>query len=651
MIDIVNLSIQFTGEDLFSDVNLKINRGDKIALVGSNGSGKSTFLKLLTGTEKPETGKLLFPRNFRQGYLPQDFLAFRGKSLFDEVKSSMENLVGLHQREEHLIEMLNAEDIEIEERNSILDELGEITIEKENSEFYSIDNKIEKVLIGLGFRENDFLRYTEEFSGGWQMRIHLAKILLGNNDLILLDEPTNHLDIDTVEWVTNYLINLKCAILLVSHDHYFINKVTSKTIEIYNKKVTFYNGVYDKYLRYKEERDSQLRSELKNKEKRIKEIESFVERFRFKASKARQVQSRIKMLDKIEISEVSEKENNLEMRFPPPPASGSVPIEVSHLSKYYSSLKVFSDINLEIHRGDKIAIIGPNGAGKTTFAKLIAGKIEPTSGTVKLGHNSFLSFFAQEATEDLNLENEIIDEVSAINEDVTLGQLRSLLGSFLFSEDDVFKKIKVLSGGEKSRVALAKLLLTKSNVIILDEPTNHLDVSSKAKLQKALINFQGTLLIVSHDIDFLNPIINKVLELRDCSANFYMGNLDYYFYKKKEQSENDKMIEEKTLTSSKETRKDQKRIEAEVRKKRHDATKHLKKKIDLIEEEIANLEELISTTEKELLNPEIFNNPLLAKEKSKLYESSKLILQEKMNNWEELTSQLIEIEESFNKLL
>lgn len=648
MIDIKNLSIQFTGENLFENVNLKINKHDKIALVGSNGKGKSTFLKLIYGIEKPETGEINKQKGIRIGYLPQDLISFKDKTLFDEVKSSMLELKTIVERENTILQLLNTNDLSDEDRQELIEALGELHHRKEEIDFYSAESKIEKVLFGLGFNERDFFRPTQEFSGGWQMRIQLAKILLGDNDLILLDEPTNHLDIDTLTWFEEFLQNYKGALIIVSHDRHFINKVTNKTLEIFNRQINFFPGNYNQYLLFKQQRDAQLRELEKNREKKIKEVERFIERFRYKATKARQVQSRIKQLEKLDSIELIEDEKKIELKFPEPPKSGVIPIELKNVFKSYDSLEVLKDINIKMERGEKIAVVGPNGAGKTTLAKIIAKKIIPDKGEVIYGHNTIVSYYEQEVAESLNSEIDLIDSLEEVNDELTPGQLRKILGSFLFSGDDIFKKIKVLSGGEKSRIALARLLLTKSNFIVLDEPTNHLDYSSKEILQKALIDFTGTLLIVSHDIDFLKPIINKVYEIRNHKLKVYYGGIEYYLEKRLEQTkaESEKPFPNKNY--KKINRKEQKRMEAELRQKKHNQTKDIKKELELCENEIHRLEKLKLDLENELIKPKVFSNPILAKEKKLEYEKTILLLDTEYVRWTNLSNQLDEIEKIFS---
>lgn len=646
MIDIRNLSVQFTGENLFEDVNIKLHRNDKIALVGSNGKGKSTLLKLLVGLENPEDGQIIKQKGLRIGYLPQEIISFKNKKLVEEVKSAIPEVESIAEREREIVDQLNSDSLDHDEREELLNALGSLHHRKEELDFYSVESRIEKVCTGLGFRERDLVRNTEEFSGGWQMRIQLAKILLAENDLLLLDEPTNHLDIETLQWLIEFLQSSSNSIIVVSHDRHFVNSVTNKTLEIFNNHINFFPGNYEQYLKFKVERDIQLKELQKTQEKKIKETERFIERFRYKNTKAKQVQSRIKMLEKMDTVELIEQEKQIEIRFPDPPRSGVIPVELKSVYKSYGSFEVLKNINLKIERGEKIAIVGVNGAGKTTLAKIIASKISPTSGQVIFGNNTLISYYEQEVADALNPENDLVDALEEVNEELTIGQIRKILGTFLFSGDDVFKKIKVLSGGEKSRIALARLLLTRSNIIILDEPTNHLDFTSKDILQKALINFPGTLVIVSHDIDFIKPIATKIFEMNEGNLTVYYGGIDYYFFKKSEVT--DDQLNKREI-SDKFTRKDQKRIEAEKRQQKFTLTKDLRKQLELCENEIAALEEFKAKIEKELSEPTIFSNPTLAKEKNLEYDKTKRLLEEEYNRWTEISNELEKIETNFSQ--
>ena len=523
MIDLSNISLQFGGKYLFKDINFKINAGDKISLVGANGTGKSSILKIINGELQPESGKILKQKNVSIGYLPQENVTHFDKTLFEEAKSALSDITSLQQKENEITEKLSNDSIEPALRDDLVNQLGEVHHRLEELGSYSIEANIEKILIGLGFEESDFERQTNQFSGGWQMRIALAKILISQNDILLLDEPTNHLDFDSLEWLINFLKNYRGSLLIVSHDKHFVNEVTNKTLEIYLTKFNSFNGNYDAFLKYKEERDQLAENTFIQQQKKIKETEKFIERFRYKATKAKQVQSRIKQLEKIDLIQLPENKSEIDLRFPEPPQSGRINIELKSVSKYYDDKKVFENLDFQIERGEKIAFVGPNGSGKSTLAKIISGIIGITKGERIVGHNTIISYYAQDVADNLNPDLDIIESVDGIAENKTIGQLRSILGSFLFTGDDVFKKVGVLSGGEKSRVALARILLTKSNLIVLDEPTNHLDISSKNILQKALVDFKGSLVLVSHDVDFLLPIVDKVVEIRKSSFKIFLA--------------------------------------------------------------------------------------------------------------------------------
>ena len=631
---------------MFKDVNLKINSGDKISLVGANGTGKSSLLKIINGDLQPEAGKIQRQKRMTTGYLPQENITHSGSTLLEEAKSALTDIVSLQEKEEELTDKLSITDISEEERNDLVHQLGEVHMRLEELDSYSAESRVEKILTGLGFEEKDFPRLTDEFSGGWQMRIALAKILIQQNDLLLMDEPTNHLDLDSLEWLIGFLRSYKGALLIVSHDKHFINQVTGRTLEIYLGRFNTFNGNYDDYLNYKEERDKLTENQFTLQQKKIKETERFIERFRYKATKARQVQSRIKQLEKMELIELPDTGDDIYIKFPEPPSSGKVNLELKNVTKSFGNNIVLKALDFSVSRGDKVAFVGPNGAGKTTLSKIIAGVLDFESGQRITGHNTIISYYAQDVADNLNPGLDIIETLEGIAEEKTIGQLRSLLGSFLFTGDDVFKKVGVLSGGEKSRVALAKILLTKSNFIILDEPTNHLDISSKKVLQKALADFKGSLILVSHDIDFLDPVVNKVVEIRRGKIRNFEGGIEYYM-RKREMQEEQERGEETSGYNEAATRKDQKRIEAEQRQKRYAATKELIKRIDGLEKRISELEEKEKQLERELTLPETYSNPETAREKNLEFQNSKKNLEQVLAEWEKASNELNQIEKQF----
>lgn len=645
MIDFKNVSIHFTGDNLFESATFKISKNDKIALAGSNGSGKTTLLRLITKTEKPSDGSITFQKNISIGYLPQEFINTSSMPLVEEIKASVKHISIIESEEARILYGLENTDNEIEKEN-LLESLSKLDLQKIRVNYYSIESQIEKVLSGLGFSQNEFKKRVNEFSGGWQMRIEIAKILLGNNDLILFDEPTNHLDIDSQEWLVEYLSNYKYAYIIVSHDISFLDSLTEKTVEVFNKRINFFNGKYTKFLELREERDKQLLAMYKNQEKLIKQKERFIERFRYKNTKAKQVQSRIKQLEKLEIIDLPDFEKDIKINFPDPPPSGAVPLLLENVEKYFSDNLVFKNVSLQLERGDKIAFVGSNGSGKTTLAKIIARQLDLSRGTITYGHNTEISYYAQEVSDALNLKSDVIDVIINSAPDLTAGRVRGLLGAFLFNDDEVFKKVGVLSGGEKSRVALAKILVERSNLIVLDEPTNHLDYKSKKVLQKAIEEFPGTVIIVSHDIDFLKPITNKVLELKNNSSKLFYGGIEYYLYKRKE------LVEEKVERSVRidgqvSSKKEQKRIDAEKRQQKFAVTKILREEIVGLENNIQNLEAEKSLLEVELSTTEVYQNPEMARAKNIQYDKVKSSLETIYSSWTEKTLELENIESKF----
>ncbi|MGA8262888.1 MAG: ABC-F family ATP-binding cassette domain-containing protein [Ignavibacteriaceae bacterium] len=648
MIDLSQISLQFNGKYLFQEVNFKINSGDKISLVGANGTGKSSLLKIIKGELQPESGKVLKQKDISIGYLPQDNVTHSGKKLLDEAKSALTDIIYLQKKEKEITNKLSNTTLSEDAHNDLIHQLGDVHHRLEELDSYSAEARVEKILIGLGFEENDFEKLTNEFSGGWQMRIALAKILISQNDILLLDEPTNHLDFDSLEWLISFLKAYSGALLIVSHDKHFVNEVTDKTLEIFLGKFNTFRGDYDAYLKFKAARDEQLENQYQLQQKKIKETEKFIERFRYKATKAKQVQSRVKQLEKILLIELPDSKDDIYIKFPSPPHSGKINIELKSIAKSYGKNIVFENLDFTVVRGDKIAFVGPNGAGKTTLAKIISGVINFDRGERVIGHNTIISYYAQDVADNLAPDLDIIETIEGIAENKTVGQLRSLLGSFLFSGDDVFKKVGVLSGGEKSRVALAKILLTKANFIILDEPTNHLDMSSKEILQQALIDFTGSLILVSHDIDFLKPVVNKVVDIRKGSLKMYDGGLDYYLSKRAEELTSRENVSAKNIHAQDNvSRKEQKRIEAEQRQKRFRATKEIIQKIGELEKQISGLEVKETELENKLADEKIYSDPVTVRDVTSEYNKVKEELNYKMAEWSRLSEELQKIESQF----
>ena len=534
MISLFEITINYGTRFLFDNINLRVSGKERYGLIGANGAGKSTLLKLICGIQQPDSGDIVISKHTTIGYLPQETVNLIGKTVFQEVYDSAEDLTYVRNEIRDIeYEIENTVDRNSEIYLDLLIEYSELQEKYHLLEGYKLNSKVEKILLGLGFPEKDFNRPSEEFSGGWQMRIALAKLLLQNPSILLLDEPTNHLDIESLIWLENYLINYSGAILIVSHDKNFLNNITNNTIEIFNGSLTSYSGNYDFFLAEKEKRKELTENRIRNQQKYIKEQEKFIERFRYKATKAKAVQSRIKMLDKIDLLEEIENDKHIRFSFPPALHSGKIVMEIKNLSKSYDGKEnVLEDISLVFERGEKIAFLGVNGSGKSTLSRIIAG-IEPyDSGTIKDGHLVEKKYFAQNQAEELDLDLTILETMERTSKNDSGLNLRSILGGFLFRGDDVFKKVGVLSGGEKSRLALAKMLVEPSNFLILDEPTNHLDISSKDILKSALNNYSGTVIIVSHDREFLDGIINKVIEFKSKKISIFNGNSsDYLKYK------------------------------------------------------------------------------------------------------------------------
>ena len=532
MLQLSSAGKRFGPKLLFEGTNWLITPDERSGLVGGNGTGKSTLLKVLAGVESLDYGTLTRTKGMTLGYLPQDGLALSGRTVFDECLSVFDALRDMEQEGEALSIQLAEHAPESAAYATAAARYSHIADLLHANDIYTLDYQVGTVLGGLGFDKADWLRRTEEFSGGWQMRIALAKLLLQKPSLLLLDEPTNHLDLETRNWLEDYLRNYPNAFVLISHDRYFLDVTVNKTVELWNKRAHFYFGNYEKYLKQKEERRLQLMSAFKNQRDQIEHLESFINRFRAQATKAKQVQSRIKELEKIERIEVPEDEATIHFTIPQPPASGRTVIDVANLTKHYGSKLVLEDVSFTIDRGDRIALVGANGAGKSTLIRMLAGLEPPTSGTIKLGHNVIADYFAQDQYKVLDPAAKMLDDISGIAPKVSQVDLRSLLGCFMFSGEDVFKPLGVLSGGERNRYAMAKMLVSPANMLLLDEPTNHLDLRAKDVLLDAIRNFTGTVLFVSHDRYFIDGLATRVFEVEDRRVHIYPGNYEDYLWRK-----------------------------------------------------------------------------------------------------------------------
>ena len=534
MITLNHVQKQFGSKVLFKDCSIQIGVRDRAALIGPNGSGKTTLFRMVLGEEPIDGGEVLIAKGVKMGYLPQEVVSLRGSRVLEEVLKGASGITSLQDKMKILEEELSTiEDPKDQER--LAKEYGKLQEHYTVLGGYGLEAEAKRILHGLGFREGDFQRWTDELSGGWLMRIALAKILLQSPDLLLLDEPTNHLDLESLVWLEAFLINYPGAIVLISHDRAFVNHLVDRVAEIEAQKIDLYHGDYDHYMEEKEARRRILEATYTTQQKKIEQTERFVERFRYKNTKARQVQSRIKMLEKLERVELPpEGKREVRFQFPSPKRSGQRVIEVKGLHKCYGDLKVYQGIDLTLFRGDKVALVGPNGAGKSTLLKILAGALEYEEGEVELGKDVTRSYFAQFQYDLLKPGHTVYEEILSIATDETQTQLRTLLGTFLFSGDEIEKKVSVLSGGEKSRLILAKMLLRPANFLLLDEPTSHLDIPSRNVLETALKQFQGTICFITHDRHLINEIANKVIEVSGGRLNLFLGNYDDYLYKKQQ---------------------------------------------------------------------------------------------------------------------
>ena len=631
MLNVHNLSVSFQGEYLFEEVAFMLNGGDRVGLIGKNGAGKSTMLKLLAREIKPDSGIIATDKEVRIGFLKQDIDFVKGRTILEEAYQAFEEIKRLEMQLDDIHHQLETRtDYESEAYHDLLNNLSDYTHHYELIGGYQYQGDTEKVLLGLGFKRDDFNKLTDTFSGGWRMRIELAKLLLQNNDILLLDEPTNHLDIESIIWLEQFLTTYSGAVVIVSHDKMFLDNVTNRTIEISVGKIYDYPKPYSKFLELRQEiREQQLASQ-KNQEKKIQQTEKLIEKFRAKASKASMAQSLIKKLDKIERIEVDEEDNAvMSVRFPVSVTPGKVVLEIDRVSKSYGEKQVLQEVSLLVERGSKIAFVGQNGQGKTTLAKMIVGEI-PYEGTIKLGHNVQLGYFAQNQADYLDGEITVLDTMYNAANDTNRIKVRDILGSFLFRGDEVDKKVKVLSGGERNRLALAKMLLSDFNVLVMDEPTNHLDIKSKNVLKKALQQFEGTLIIVSHDRDFLQGLTDKVYEFKDRHLKEYLGDIDFYLEQRAAANfrEIEQSKEAATVVETKNVATTDEKLSFEQQKQQ----KSVQNKLNKIENNITLLEKELK--EMDILMGEQVQSDVFYKE----YEQKKQMLEDLMTEWEALIS-------------
>jgi ATP-binding cassette subfamily F protein 3 len=639
MISIEQLTVEFGGSPLFDEISFLINPKDRIALVGKNGAGKTTLLKILSGKMSPSAGRVTLPKDLTIGYLPQHMIHNEGTTVMQEAEKAFEHITELQSHIDNMVsEMTERTDYESTDYHELIDRL---THAQEHLQIIGNGNylaEIEKTLQGLGFLGTDFERPCAEFSGGWRMRIELAKILLQRPDVLLLDEPTNHLDIESIQWLENFLTGSGSAVILVSHDRAFIDAVTTRTIEISLGRIYDYQVNYSKYVELRKERHEQQVRAFENQQKMIQDTEEFIERFRYKATKSVQVQSRIKQLDKIDRIEVDLEDNSrLNLKFPPAPHSGIIPVEIEHLSKAYGTHLVLDNIGLIINRGEKVAFVGKNGEGKSTLVKCLMDEIE-YSGKLKLGHQVKIGYFAQNQASLLDEKLTVFQTIDLVAVGDIRTKIRDILGAFMFGGEASDKKVKVLSGGERSRLAMIRLLLEPVNLLILDEPTNHLDMRSKDVLKEAIKSFNGTAIIVSHDREFLNGLVTKVYEFGNKKVREHLGGIyDFLQYKKMESLRELEI----NLISSKSDKTEIK--ETSDNKLNYEARKEISRKIKKAERELAEAEELIEKLEMEIKQMEIqIQNSEKASDPEfiMLMQKKQRELEQKMYEWEILGENL-----------
>ncbi len=628
MLNIHNLSISFGGEYLFEEITFRLGAGDRVGLIGKNGAGKSTMLKILSREQEPDSGQIAMDKEVSIGFLKQDIDFVQGRTVLDESYEAFEEIRDMERKIAKINQQLaERTDYESQSYNKLIEDLSDFTQHYEIIGGYNYQGETEKVLNGLGFQHEDFNKLTDTFSGGWRMRIELAKLLLQKNDILLLDEPTNHLDIESIIWLENFLKTYAGVVIIVSHDKMFLDNVTNRTIEISLGRIYDYNKPYSKYLVLREEMREQQLAAQKNQAKQIEQTEKLIEKFRAKASKASMAQSMIKKLDKVDRIEVDEDDNAvMNIRFPVSIQPGKVVVETENLGKSYGDKEILSNVNLLIERGSKVAFVGQNGQGKSTLAKIIIDELDHT-GSLKLGHNVEIGYFAQNQAEYLDGEITILETMINAANEKTRSKVRDMLGSFLFRGDEVEKKVKVLSGGERNRLALCKMLLQPFNVLVMDEPTNHLDIKSKNVLKEALSSFEGTLLLVSHDRDFLKGLTGLVYEFRDHKIKEYLGDIDFYLEERKladmravEKRDKTKPVEVVEKKSAKLSYEDQKRIKSLKNK-----LSSVESKINKLEREIKELDaELAANYDETVAAPGFFDN----------YKGKKTALEKLMSEWE-----------------
>ena len=650
MLAVDKVSIEYGARSLFQELSFTVRAKERWSLAGPNGAGKSTLMKIIAEIEHPDTGGIIKAKQTTVGYLPQEGVQHEGTTIFEEASKAFDDVKQLQKQLAEVEKEMESGDPQSDEYGDLLEVFGDLQLRLEHHDVSRMKPRIETVLGGLGFKQSDMDRDTGEFSGGWQMRIAMAKLLLREPSVLLLDEPTNHLDIETVQWLEQWLRNYGGALILISHDRSMLDNLTNRTLAFENGGVEQYSGNYSFFLQEREARREQAERAYRNQQKEIEKAEKLINRFRAKATKAKMVQSRIKQLDKMERIELEQDAATVDFRFPQPERSGRTVLKLESTCKHYGDNKVIDQFDFEIERGDKIAILGVNGAGKSTFSRLVAGDEEPTFGERIVGHKVGIAYFSQTHADELDPTRTVLEtmEVSVTREAAT--NLRTLLGAFLFRGDDVFKKVSVLSGGERGRLALARMLLQPANFLILDEPTNHLDLHSQEVLQKALIDYTGAYVIVSHNRSFLDPIVTKVLEfIPGEPPKLYYGNVSDYIEKKQADLEAAKpkaggfASTGSSKTGGGANRKEQRRLEAKAREAKAAKLKPLEEEFESVEEKIGSIEQEKSELTNKLVDPEFFKKGEEAAEATKRFAEVESQLEGLYSKWNELSDKIEEL--------
>jgi len=638
MISVNGATVAFGGFILFDNISFLINPKDRIGLAGRNGAGKSTMLKLLAGEQNPTKGEIAIPRECKIGYLPQDMTHQHGRTVFEETKTAFQEIQSMQKRLDDINHQLETRtDYESDDYMKLIEDLTDINHRLDIVGSGNVEEDIEKILKGLGFDRNDLNRQTSEFSGGWRMRIELAKLLLQKPDVLLLDEPTNHLDIEAIQWLETFMETFPGAVVLISHDKTFLDNVTNRTIEIVNQKIYDYKTNYSRYLILRKERKEQQENAAKNQQKIIDQTEVLIDKYRAKANKASFAQSLIKKLDRMERVEVDEDDTAaMYFRFPPPAHSGKIVITSEHSGKMYGPKRIFSDANFIITKGEKIGFVGRNGEGKSTMMKMIAKKVEH-EGAVVLGHSVMMGYFEQDQEEKLDGEKTVFKTIDDLAVGDIRKRVRNLLGAFLFSGEDIDKKVKVLSGGERGRLALCKLLLEPYNLLLLDEPTNHLDIRSKEILKQALMDYEGTVVMVSHDRDFMKGMCNRLFEFRDGHVKEHLGGIEEFMELRKVERLNELDLDKKAVAVKKEAVAEKKAAAVDPNEQEQ---KQLRSQLKKVEAEIERLEAEIKKCDDKLSNTETYNQLVNDKAFFDNYNKLKSTLEAEMQKWEELSGKI-----------